>query len=259
MGKGIVKQIKDGRNTSRREYKQEIGSKDLFLSEKHKKERVEYIKNNPIVPLNGKQKHYMELLEDKKCIIATGFAGTSKTFIPSAVFADRLRTNQIEKIVLVRPATSNSKSLGYFAGTIEEKSSVWLAPVIDVFYKRLGRAATLLAIEEGEIEFVPLETIKGRSFGPEVAVIVTEAEDCTVEEIMSLLTRQNGCTLVIEGDIRQSALREDSGLKLAIDLLNEFPVLQQTTGLVNFDEYQDIVRSKECREWIKVFVKKGKM
>ncbi len=259
MGKIANRQRNDGRSTRNRNYRQEIGEKQQYLSEKHKQQRDEFVKNNPIIPMNPKQQLYMDLLEDKKCILATGFAGTSKTFIPTAVFADWYRTGRIKKIVLVRPAVSNSKSLGYFAGTIEQKSSVWLAPVIDVFYRRIGRAATLLAIENGDIEFVPMETIKGRSFDDTTAVIVTEAEDCTVEEIKSLLTRQNGCKMVIEGDIRQSALDRESGLKLAIDLHNKYKSLQDTMGLINFDEIGDIVRSKECRKWIEVFVKEGLM
>ena len=259
MGKIRSRQRDDGRGTRDRSYRQEIGEKQQYLSDKHKQAREEFVKNNPITPMNPKQRKYMELLEEKKCILATGFAGTSKTFIPTAIFADWYRMGKIKKLVLVRPAVSNSKSLGYFAGTIEQKSSVWLAPVIDVLYKRIGRAATLLAIENGDIEFVPMETVKGRSFDETTAVIVTEGEDCTVEEIMSLLTRQNGCTLVIEGDVRQSALRHDSGLKVAIDLYNKYAKLQETMGLINFDEIGDIVRSKECREWIKVFTKEGLM
>lgn len=259
MGKIRSRQLDDGRGTSNRNYRQEVGEKQQYLSDKHKQAREEYVKNNPITPMNPKQRKYMELLEEKKCILATGYAGTSKTFIPTAIFADWYRLGKIKKLVLVRPAVSNSKSLGYFAGTIEQKSSVWLAPVIDVLYKRIGRAATLLAIENGDIEFVPMETVKGRSFDDTTAVIVTEGEDCTVEEIMSLLTRQNGCTLVIEGDVRQSALRHDSGLKVAIDLYNKYAKLQETMGLINFDEIGDIVRSKECREWIKVFTKEGLM
>lgn len=259
MGKHITRKREDGRNTRNRDYRQEIGERDLYISEKHKQQREEYIKQNPIVPLNPKQRRYMELLDEKKCIIATGFAGTSKTYIPTAIFADLYRTGKLKKIVLIRPAVSNSKSLGYFAGTIEQKSSVWLAPVIDVLYKRLGRPAALQAIANGDIEFVPMETVKGRSFDEDTAVIVTEAEDCTKEEIMSLLTRQNGCKMVIEGDVRQSALREESGLKLAIDLYSKHKSLQETMGLINFDDVQDIVRSKECREWIKVFVKERLM
>lgn len=259
MGKSSTRQYESGRGTSKRNYRQEIGEKEMFLSEKHRQQREEYIKKNPIVPLNPKQRQYMDLLEDKKCIIATGFAGTSKTYIPTAIFADLYRTGKLKKIVLIRPAVSNSKSLGYFAGTIEQKSSVWLAPVIDVLYKRLGRPAALQAIANGDIEFVPMETVKGRSFDEDTAVIVTEAEDCTQEEIMSLLTRQNGCKMVIEGDIRQSALKEGSGLKMAIDLYMKHKSLQETMGLINFDDVQDIVRSKECREWIKVFVKEKLM
>lgn len=259
MGKSSTRQYESGRGTSNRNYRQEIGEKEMFLSEKHRQQREEYIKKNPIVPLNPKQRQYMDLLEDKKCIIATGFAGTSKTYIPTAIFADLYRTGKLKKIVLIRPAVSNSKSLGYFAGTIEQKSSVWLAPVIDVLYKRLGRPAALQAIANGDIEFVPMETVKGRSFDEDTAVIVTEAEDCTQEEIMSLLTRQNGCKMVIEGDIRQSALKEGSGLKMAIDLYMKHKSLQETMGLINFDDVQDIVRSKECREWIKVFVKEKLM
>lgn len=259
MGKQRSLQLGDGRGTRNRKYRQEIGEKQQYLSDKHKQHREEFLKNNPIVPMNLKQRAYMDLLEDNKCVIATGFAGTSKTYIPTATFADWYRTGRIKKIVLIRPAVSNSKSLGYFAGTIEQKSSVWLAPVIDVLYKRIGRAATLLAIENGDIEFVPMETVKGRSFGDDTAVIVTEAEDCTVEEIMSLLTRQNGCHIVIEGDVRQSALDKDSGLKKALDLYHKYGKLQETMGLISFDDVGDIVRSKECREWIKVFVKEGLM
>ncbi|AIW02828.1 hypothetical protein [Acinetobacter phage P577] len=197
------------------------------------------------------------LLRRNGKVFVTG--NTSKTYIPTAIFADLYRTGKLKKIVLIRPAVSNSKSLGYFAGTIEQKSSVWLAPVIDVLYKRLGRPAALQAIANGDIEFVPMETVKGRSFDEDTAVIVTEAEDCTKEEIMSLLTRQNGCKMVIEGDVRQSALREESGLKLAIDLYMKHKSLQETMGLINFDDVQDIVRSPECKIWIKVFVKEKLM
>ena len=170
MGKQRSRQLQDGRGTSNRSYRQEIGEKQQYISDKHKQQREEFLKNNPIVPMNPKQRKYMELLDTKRCILATGYAGTSKTYIPTATFADWYRTGKIKKIVLVRPAVSNSKSLGYFAGTIEQKSSVWLAPVIDVLFKRIGRTATLLAIESGDIEFVPMETVKGRSFDDTTAV-----------------------------------------------------------------------------------------
>ena len=152
MSKSRRSQRSAGRNTNNYEYKKEVSCKDNYLSDKHKEAREEFIKNNPIVPMNPKQRKYMEMLEDKKCIIACGLAGTSKTYIPTATFADWYRTGKIDKIVLVRPAVSNSKSLGFFAGSLETKASIWLAPILDVLHRRLGKAVTMLAIEKGDIE-----------------------------------------------------------------------------------------------------------
>ena len=142
MSKSRRSQRSAGRNTNNYEYKKEVSCKDNYLSDKHKEAREEFIKNNPIVPMNHKQRKYMELLEDKKCIIACGLAGTSKTYIPTATFADWYRTGKIDKIVLVRPAISNSKSLGFFAGSLETKASIWLAPILDVLHRRLGKAVS---------------------------------------------------------------------------------------------------------------------
>ena len=101
MGKIRNRQRDNNRNTANRNYRQEIGEKQQYLSDRHKQQRDEFVKNNPIVPMNPKQQTYMELLETKKCILATGYAGSSKTFIPTAVFADWYRTGRIKKIVLV--------------------------------------------------------------------------------------------------------------------------------------------------------------
>lgn len=260
MGKQCNIQRNDGRKTRNRNYRQEIGEKELYLSDKHKQQREEFIKNNPIVPLNSKQAMYMELLENKKCVLATGFCGSSKTFIPAATFADWYRMGKIKKIVVIRPAMSSSKTVGLFKGSVTEKCSVWAAPVIDVLNKRLGEAATNMAIERGDIEFVPLEVVKGRSFDEDCAVLVTEAEDCTIEECISLTTRNGGCHMVIEGDATyQSCLGKNNGLYQLLKLANENPKLQEFVGVISFDEISDIVRSKECREWVKVFTKAGYM
>ena len=98
MSKSRRSQRSAGRNTNNYEYKKEVSCKDNYLSNKHKEAREEFIKNNPIVPMNPKQRKYMELLEDKKCIIACGLAGTSKTYIPTATFADWYRTGRLIRL-----------------------------------------------------------------------------------------------------------------------------------------------------------------
>lgn len=264
MGKIRNRQRDSGRNTKNRNYRQELGEKELYLSDKHLQQRQEFINKNPIVPMNAKQERYMKLIDEKSCVLAMGYAGSSKSFIPSAMFADLYRVGKLDKIYLIRPAVSNSKSLGFFAGSVEAKASIWLAPILQTLYQRLGKASTLLAIENGDIEFVPMEVVKGRSFGGKhetVGVIVTEAEDCDVSEIVSLTTRLGeNCKMVIEGDCMfQSALGKNNGLSKAVEIVQGNKNLQEYVGLINFDEISDIVRSKECREWIKAYSKAGLM
>jgi phosphate starvation-inducible protein PhoH and related proteins len=216
-------------------------------------ERSNYI--TPIKPLNQLQAHYINCINNKKLIIATGLPGTSKTFIPTSIACDKWRLGEIDRIFLTRPNISNSKSLGFFGGSLVEKMTNWLMPVLDVMYQRLGRNIVELAIKSGDIAFIPLEVIKGMSFGENTFVICDESEDATISEMKSILTRHNGCTMVLAGDIEQSALNENSGLAKIIHMIRKYPNLEDITGIVDFNRYTDIVRSAECKEWIMAFNK----
>src|SRR5690606_3365321 len=119
---------------------------------------------------------------------ATGYAGTSKTYVPTVMAADLFKLNQIQKIIITRPAVSTSKSLGFFKGSETEKLSVWLNSVIPIFKDRLGAVAFELALETKDVEFVPLEVIKGMSIN-NAWVLCEEASDLTKEEVIKLITR----------------------------------------------------------------------
>ena len=204
----------------------------------------------PLRPMNNKQANYMQLISDKKLVVATGYAGTSKTYIPTVMACDAYRKGEINKIFLCRPAMSESKSLGYFAGDLETKAKHWLLPVLSIMYERLGKEVVEIAIRSGDIQFIPMETIKGMSFGKGTFIIVEECEDVTVKEAKSILTRQGGGTMILAGDIGQSALNEKSGLKFIVDMIAKYPELEKTTGVIDFNDVDDIVRSKECKAWI---------
>ena len=204
----------------------------------------------PLRPLNDKQVKYIQLISDKKLVVATGYAGTSKTYIPTVMACDAYRKGEINKIFLCRPAMSESKSLGYFAGDLETKAKHWLLPVLSIMYERLGKEVVEIAIRSGDIQFIPMETIKGMSFGKGTFIIVEECEDVTVKEAKSILTRQGGGTMILAGDIGQSALNEKSGLKFIVDMIAKYPELEKTTGVIDFNDVDDIVRSKECKAWI---------
>lgn len=204
----------------------------------------------PLRPMNDRQADYIDLINTKSLVIATGFAGTSKTYIPTVMACTKWRKGEIDRIYLSRPATSDSASLGAFKGTIFDKYSPWLMPVLSTMYDQLGRNVVDLAIAAGDITFVPLETIKGMSFGKNTFVIVDEAEDVTIREAKSIVTRQGGGTMVLCGDLEQSCLNEKSGLAWLVKMVEKNPHLGDTTGFVDFNRPSDIVRSEACKAWI---------
>ena len=86
MSKSRRIQRSAGRNTNNYEYKKEVSCKDNYLSDKHKEAREEFIKNNPIVPMNPKQRKYVELLEDKNVFQKTTSGVMSEQGEPNFVF-----------------------------------------------------------------------------------------------------------------------------------------------------------------------------
>lgn len=227
------------------------------VKDKFMEQREESVRAKPLVPMNAKQKEYIELLKDKPVVIATGYAGTSKTYIPTVMAADLYKLNQIQKIIITRPAVSTSKSVGYFKGTAEEKLAVWLNSVIPIFKERLGAAAFTLALESQDIEFVPLEVIKGMSIN-NAWVLCEESSDLTKEEVIKLITRMGkNSKLVLSGDIRQSELKGDSGLSWVSKFVLRHN-LSANFGFIDFNDVNDIVRSDAVRQFIVALVRDEK-
>ena len=223
---------------------------------KFTEERAHVQKLSPLKPLNEKQAEYIRLLNEKDMVIATGLPGTSKTFIPTMMACDLFRLNKIDRIIFSRPNISNSKSLGMFKGSAEEKMTMWLAPVISILNERIGAAALEIALKHGQIVFLPLETIKGFS-AENCWFIVDEAEDISKDEAKKLVTRQGkNCKLILAGDVGQSELSEQSGLKHLTSMVQKHPHLD--VGFVDFDNINDIVRSKQCKDWIIAYRKEEK-
>ena len=222
-------------------------------SQKHMEQREQEIVSKRLVPMNQKQDKYINLIEDKDMVIATGWAGTSKTYIPTVMACDWLRLGKIKKIVFTRPNISNSKSLGMFKGDLIEKMSQWLMPVIGILRERLGEGALEIALKRGDIEFVPLEVLKGYS-AQDCVFICDEAEDLTIDEAKKLVTRQGrNCKLILAGDITQSELKEKSGLRHLLNMIGKYPTLD--VGVIDFNNIDDIVRSEACKQWIIAFRK----
>lgn len=222
---------------------------------KFQKERQDRAVNTPLLPMNEKQKKYIQALEEGvSVILATGHAGTSKTYIPTKFACLEFLRDRVYKIAFSRPAISNSRSLGYFGGSKDEKMEVWLAPVLNTVKQVLGAEETNIAVKREDLMFYPLEIIKGLSLGSNDAnrrmyFIVDEAEDLSIDEVKKIVTRiGKNCTLVLAGDVTQSELKESSGLKWLINFVEKHNMKDFVH--IDFNDVNDIVRSETVKTFI---------
>jgi len=183
--------------------------------------------------------------------VVTGPAGSGKTFITASRAAEMLLEGKVTKIVVTRPTVPTGRSLGYFPGSLEEKMAPWTIPIMEVLQSVLGGAFEC-QLKLGNIEVVPFETIRGRSF-KDTFVILDEGQNATYDELKALLTRSGeNCTTVINGDISQSDLRGTNGLYEVSRIIAKQPCLAEMCATVQFTK-DDIVRSKICRLFVEAF------
>lgn len=206
-----------------------------------------------LLPKNERQKEYIDALRSAPQVIVTGPAGTGKTYLAATKAAQLYQTNKIDKIILTRPNVPTGRSIGFFPGTLEEKMAPWVIPFTDVLTKHLGEDAMACAVKNGNLQIVPFEVIRGRTFD-DAFVILDEAQNTTVQEIKAFLTRVGeNSQVIVNGDIAQSDLRGDSGLKKIIDLIDTYKL---PVPVIEFG-IDDVVRSDICAMWVKSFYHAG--
>ena len=203
----------------------------------------------PIKPLNPTQANYLDALRTSPQVIVLGPAGTGKTWISATFAADLLRGGRIDKIILTRPNVPCGRSLGYFPGSMEDKFAPWAAPVAEAIKDRIGKAAYEIAMKRGDIELVPFEVMRGRSW-KNAFVLLDEAQNSTPAEIKTFLTRIGAdCTVVINGDVSQCDLDRASGLSTVLHLVKSQML---SVPVIEFGR-EDIVRSGICAMWVRAF------
>lgn len=137
--------------------------------------------------------------------------------------------------------------------TLNEKFAPWVAPVIDVLNEQLGKGVVETGIKNGNIEMAPLATMRGRSFH-DAFIMLDESQNVSIPEIKMFLTRiGKGCKVVINGDIRQSDLNQQSGLSKILHMVKKY---HMDVPVIEFG-IDDIVRSDLVKEWVVNFDKEG--
>jgi len=208
-------------------------------------------KTSGLVPRTDNQRALIDALKSNTQVFILGPAGTGKTYVTATYAADLYTTKEIDKIVITRPHVAVGKELGFLKGDLQEKTMPWALPVLDVLEKHLGKGTVETGIKNGNIEMAPLALMRGRSFD-NAFIIVDESQNITTHELKMLLTRVGeGSTIVLNGDIQQSDLKEADGLSKVIHLAKKHML---PVPIIEFG-VDDIVRSDICAEWVKVFMK----
>lgn len=241
-----------GRNNSRKAKLANPTKEQLTSSYDEKLESQGRRQYNRPQPMNEAQSEYMWLMENKPIVIATGPAGTSKTFLASSLAAYKLVKKEIKKIIIARPNVPLGETVGFLKGSEEEKLAPLVAPMKEAMLSVMSATQFQYHYDKGNIEFCLLEYIKGRSFN-NCIVIIDEVEDCTVKEIKSIMTRiGSNSTMILAGDICQQSIDGISGLAVAQRMARDLDHI----GWIDF-ELDDVVRSGACYENIKWMMENG--
>ncbi|MEX5538907.1 PhoH family protein, partial [Pseudomonas syringae] len=76
---------------------------------------------------------------------------------------DMLERNEIQRILLVRPAVEAGEKLGFLPGDLTQKIDPYLRPLYDALYEMLGFEKVAKLIERQVIEVAPLAYMRGRT------------------------------------------------------------------------------------------------
>ena len=201
-------------------------------------------------PRTIRQKEYVESIENFDLTFAIGPAGTGKTFLSMAFALSSLEKNEVDRIILCRPAVEAGESLGFLPGDLKEKVDPYLSPLYDALDTLMPKNKLNVLIENKNIEIVPLAYMRGRTLD-NAFMILDEAQNSTVMQMKMFLTRLGmGSKAVINGDITQIDLSGDkfSGLIQAEKILKGVDGI----GFTYFNDL-DIVRHPLVKKIISAY------
>ncbi|AKC82711.1 PhoH [Verrucomicrobia bacterium IMCC26134] len=181
-----------------------------------------------IVPKTLGQKLYLQAILRHPLVFGIGPAGTGKTYLAMAAAVHALLKNQVERIILTRPAVEAGEALGFLPGDLNEKILPYLRPLYDAMGDMLDPSVVADLTEKGIIEVAPLAYMRGRTLSRSF-VILDEAQNTTPEQMMMFLTRLGeDSRMVVTGDITQIDLprAKQSGLLEVSRILQGIPGIE---------------------------------
>ena len=219
---------------------QSLASDVIFVTDRGK----------PIKPKTIGQKKYIEQIQSKDLTFGIGPAGTGKTYLAVTMAVKAFKNEEVNRIILTRPAVEAGESLGFLPGDLKDKVDPYLRPLYDALFDILGSERFQKYMERGMIEVAPLAYMRGRTLDNSF-IILDEAQNTTKEQMKMFLTRFGfGSKAIVTGDITQIDLPKGkhSGLKHAEQVLKNVEEIgfSYLTG-------KDVVRHQLVQKIVKAY------
>lgn len=208
------------------------------------------IAGKPIKPKTLGQKNYVDQIRDKMIVFGIGPAGTGKTYLAMAMAIQAFKNNEVNKIILTRPAIEAGEKLGFLPGDLQSKVDPYLRPLYDALFQIMGAESFNANMEKGLIEVTPLAYMRGRTLD-NAFIILDEAQNTTPAQMKMFLTRIGfGSKVVVTGDQTQKDLPKDvtSGLDVAMKVLSKVDEI----GFVKLTNH-DVVRHPLVQKIVKAY------
>ena len=242
----------------------EFSYNNNIFSSKYNSKKNPFLKQNMIItPRNERQKLYIDTLLSPypSIVIATGPAGSAKSFLAVTAGIELLLNNDYKRIVITRPTVAVDEDVGYLPGSIDKKMDPWMQPLYDTFYKYYSVIEVKQLIANKIIDICPIAYLRGRTL-EDSYIIIDEAQNCTVNQMLMILTRIGpNSKMVLTGDLSQHDRKlEINGLGDFIERIIEY----QSTNNMEFIDFahiqfneDDIVRHPVIKDIMKLYEHKN--
>lgn len=160
------------------------------------------------VTLNEEQKVAKSVILESKITVLKGGAGSGKSMVAAQTALDLLFTNQVEKVILTRPAVTAGEELGFMPGDKDAKLAPYTAAIYDNMYRLYSKDKIDKEILEGRIEVIPVAFMRGRNLS-NCCVVVDEGQNISHRQMELILGRLcEGSKMIICGDTAQIDLKD---------------------------------------------------
>lgn len=189
---------------------------------------------------NYKQQQLVNLIEDKEVILATGVAGTGKTYVALAT-ALSLLGPIYKKVVLVKSVTTlPGEEIGFLKGGMEQKMEPFVMSYVWNIDKICGQGSASSLMNKKIVEVLPLAFIRGLSIDNSI-VIIDEAQNIDAHTFKTMMTRiGEDSKYIFLGDVEQidRKKKSESCLQKVMDIFKDSPII----GTIEFTD-EDCVRN----------------